>query len=72
MSFKLKGAPYEKDNMNIAVYRKDIGDGSAAKSNHTGIVLQTGLSPEMEEAAVAHEKVHQYQQRNGDLDYDEK
>lgn len=71
MSFKLKGAPYEKDNMNIAVYRKDIGDGSAAKSNHTGIVLQTGLSPEMEEAAVAHEKVHQYQQRNGDLDYDE-
>jgi hypothetical protein len=71
MGFKQKGAPYEKDDMNIAVYRKDIGDGSAAKSNHTGIVLQSGLSPEMEEAAIAHEKIHQYQQRNGDLDYDE-
>ncbi len=72
MGFKLKGAPYEKDDMNIAVYRKDIGDGSAAKSNHTGIILQTGISPEEEGAAIAHEKVHQYQQRNGDLDYDEK
>ncbi len=71
MGFKQKGAPYEKDDMNIAVYRKDIGDGSAAKSNHTGIVLQSGLSPEMEGAAIAHEKIHQYQQRNGDLDYDE-
>jgi len=71
MGFKLKGAPYEKDDMNIAVYRKDIGDGSAAKSNHTGIILQTGISPEEEGAAIAHEKVHQYQQRNGDLDYDE-
>jgi len=70
MSFKQKGAPYEKDNMNMAVYRKDLGDGSAAKSNHTGIILQTGLSPEEEQAAIAHEKVHQYQQRKGDLDYD--
>ena len=70
MSFKQKGAPYEKDNMNMAVYRKDLGDGSAAKSNHTGIILQTGLSPEEEHAAIAHEKVHQYQQRKGDLDYD--
>ena len=70
MSFKQKGAPYEKDNMNMAVYRKDLGDGSAAKSNHTGIILQTGLSPGEEQAAIAHEKVHQYQQRKGDLDYD--
>ena len=71
MGFKQEGAPYEKDDMNIAVYRKDIGDGSAAKSNHTGIVLQQGLNPREEQAAIAHEKVHQYQQRNGDLDYDE-
>ena len=70
MGYKQKGAPYEKDNMNMAVYRKDLGDGSAAKSNHTGIILQTGLSPEEEQAAIAHEKVHQYQQRKGDLDYD--
>ena len=70
MGYKQKGAPYEKDNMNMAVYRKDLGDGSAAKSNHTGIILQTGLSPEEEHAAIAHEKVHQYQQRKGDLDYD--
>jgi len=71
MGFKLKGKPYDEDNMNIAVYRKNLDDGSAAKSNHTGIVLQTGLSPEMEGAAIEHEKVHQYQQRRGDLDYDE-
>jgi len=71
MGFKLKGKPYDKDDMNIAVYRKNLDDGSAAKSNHTGIVLQTGLSPEMEGAAIEHEKVHQYQQRRGDLDYDE-
>lgn len=70
MGFKQKTAPYDKDNMNIAVYRKDLGDGSAAKSNHTGIILQTGISPIEEEAAIAHEKVHQYQQRSGDLDYD--
>jgi hypothetical protein len=71
MGFKLKGEPYDKDDMNISVYRKNLDDGSAAKSNHTGIVLQTGLSPEMEGAAIEHEKVHQYQQRRGDLDYDE-
>ena len=39
MSFKLNGAPYDKDNMNMAVYRKDLTDGSAAKSNHTGIII---------------------------------
>ena len=71
MGFKLKGEPYDKDDMNISVYRKNLDDGSAAKSNHTGIVLQTGLSTEMEGAAIEHEKVHQYQQRRGDLDYDE-
>lgn len=71
MGFKLKGKPYDEDNMNIAVYRKNLDDGSAAKSNHTGIILQTGLSPEMEGAAIEHEKVHQRQQKRGDLDYDE-
>ena len=71
MGFKLKGEPYDKDNMNIAVYRKNLDDGSAAKSNHTGIILQTGLSPEVEGAAIEHEKVHQHQQKRGDLDYDE-
>jgi len=70
MSYKQKGVPYDKDNMNIAIYRKELTDGSAAKSNHTGIILNKDLSPEMEEAAIAHEKVHQHQQRNGDLDYD--
>ena len=71
MGFKLKGKPYDEDNMNIAVYRKNLDDGSAAKSNHTGIILQTGLSPEVEGAAIEHEKVHQRQQKRGDLDYDE-
>jgi hypothetical protein len=69
MSIKIK-PPYNSDDMNIAVYKKDLGDGSAAKSNHTGIVLQKGMTPKMEEAAIAHETVHQMQQRNGDLDYD--
>jgi len=71
MSFKLNGAPYNKDNMNIAVYRKDLKDGSAGKSNHTGIIVDKDVSPEMEKAVVAHETVHQHQQRNGELDYDE-
>ena len=71
MGFKLKGKPYDEDNMNIAVYRKNLDDGSAAKSNHTGIILQTGLTPEVEGAAIEHEKVHQRQQKRGDLDYDE-
>jgi hypothetical protein len=70
MSFKLNGAPYNKDNMNIAVYRKDLKDGSAGKSNHTGIIVDKDVSPEMEKAVVAHETVHQHQQRNGELDYD--
>jgi len=72
MSFKLNGAPYNKDNMNIAVYRKDLKDGSAGKSNHTGIIVDKDVSPEMEKAVIAHETVHQHQQRNGELDYDKK
>ena len=63
MSFKLKGAPYDKDNMNIAIYRKDLTDGSAGKSNHTGIIIDKDVSPEMEKAVIAHEKVHQKQQK---------
>ena len=70
MSFKLNGAPYNKDNMNIAVYRKDLKDGSAGKSNHTGIIVDTNVDKETEEAVIAHETVHQHQQRNGELDYD--
>jgi len=72
MSFKLNGAPYNKDNMNIAVYRKDLKDGSAGKSNHTGIIVDTNVDKKTEEAVIAHETVHQHQQRNGELDYDEK
>jgi len=71
MSFKLNGVPYNKDNMNIGVYRRDLKDGSAGKSNHTGIIVDKDVSKEMEDAVVAHETVHQHQQRNGELDYDE-
>ena len=70
MGFKLKGAPYDKSNMNIAVYKKDLTDGSIGKSNHTGIIVQSGISPEEEQHVIAHEKVHQEQQAKGDLDYD--
>ena len=70
MGFKLKGAPYDKSNMNIAVYKKDLTDGSIGKSNHTGIIVQSGISPEEEQHVIAHEKVHQVQQAKGDLDYD--
>lgn len=71
MGFKLDGAPYNKDNMNIGVYRRDLKDGSAGKSNHTGIIVDKDVSKEMEDAVIAHETVHQHQQRNGELDYDE-
>ena len=71
MSFKLNGAPYNKDNMNIAVYRKDLKDGSSGKSNHTGIIVDTNVDKKTEEAVIAHETIHQHQQRNGELDYDE-
>ena len=70
MAYKIN-APYNKDDMNIAVYRRNLEDGSVGKSNHTGIIVQGGLDPKMEEAVIAHETVHQHQQRNGDLDYDE-
>jgi hypothetical protein len=56
--------------MNIAVYRKDLKDGSAGKSNHTGIIVDTNVDKKTEEAVIAHETVHQHQQRNGELDYD--
>ena len=71
MSFKLNGTPYDKDNMNIGVYRRDLKDGSAGKSNHTGIIVDKDVSKEMEDAVIAHETVHQHQQRNGELDYDD-
>ena len=70
MGFKLKDAPYDKSNMNIAVYKKDLTDGSIGKSNHTGIIVQSGISPEEEQHVIAHEKVHQEQQAKGELDYD--
>jgi hypothetical protein len=70
MSFKLNGAPYNKDDMNIAVYRRDLKDGSAGKSNHTGIIVDKDADANMEKAVVAHETVHQHQQRDGELDYD--
>ncbi len=70
MSFKLNGAPYNKDDMNIAVYRRDLKDGSAGKSNHTGIIVDKDVDANMEKAVVAHETVHQHQQRDGELDYD--
>lgn len=71
MGFKLNGVPYNEDNMNIGVYKRDLKDGSAGKSNHTGIIVDKDISKEMEDAVVAHETVHQHQQRNGELDYDE-
>lgn len=72
MAYKLKPKPpwYNPDDMNIPVYRTNFDDGSAGKSNHTGIAIQQGLPKEVEDAAIAHETVHQHQQRNGDLDYD--
>ncbi len=72
MGYKLKPKPpwYNPDDMNIPVYRKDLKDGSAGKSNHTGIVVDINADAKMEEAVIAHETVHQHQQRNGELDYD--
>ena len=69
MGFKLKGSPYDESNMNIAVYKKDLTDGSIGKSNHTGIIVQSGISPEEEQNVIAHGKVHQKQQANGCLLY---
>ena len=71
MGFKLNNIPYDEDDMNIGVYKRHLQDGSSGKSNHTGIILQIGLPKQLEEATIAHEKVHQLQQRNGDLDYDD-
>jgi len=70
MSFKLKGAPYDKNDMNIGVYKQNLTDGSVGKSNHTGIIIQNGIDPLTEKAVIAHEKVHQIQQQKGELDYD--
>ena len=71
MGFKLNNMPYNEDDMNIGVYKRHLKDGSSGKSNHTGIILQTGLPKQLEDATIAHEKVHQLQQRNGELDYDD-
>lgn len=71
MSFKLKGAPYDKNDMNIGVYKQNLTDGSVGKSNHTGIIIQNGIDPLTEKAVIAHEKVHQIQQQKGELDYDD-
>ena len=72
MGFKLKGAPYDKNDMNIGVYKQNLTDGSVGKSNHTGIIVQNGIDPLTEKAVIAHEKVHQIQQQKGELDYDDK
>jgi len=72
MGFKLKGAPYDKNDMNIGVYKQNLTDGSVGKSNHTGIIVQNGIDPSTEKAVIAHEKVHQIQQQKGELDYDDK
>ena len=71
MGFKLKGAPYDKNDMNIGVYKQNLTDGSVGKSNHTGIIVQNGIDPLTEKTVIAHEKVHQIQQQKGELDYDD-
>ena len=55
MSFKLKGAPYDKNDMNIGVYKQNLTDGSVGKSNHTGIIIQNGIDPLTEKAVIAHD-----------------
>ena len=68
MGFKLNGAPYNKDDMNIPVYKRRLEDGAVGKSNHTGIIVQQGLDKQTEDAVVAHETVHQ---KDPHLDYDD-
>ena len=68
MGFKLNGTPYNKDDMNIPVYKRRLEDGAVGKSNHTGIIVQQGLDKQTEDAVVAHETVHQ---KDPHLDYDD-
>jgi len=68
MGFKLNGAPYNEDDMNIPVYKRRLEDGAVGKSNHTGIIVQQGLDKQTEDAVVAHETVHQ---KDPHLDYDD-
>lgn len=68
MGFKLNGAPYNEDDMNIPIYKRRLEDGAVGKSNHTGIIVQQGLDKQTEDAVVAHETVHQ---KDPHLDYDD-
>lgn len=68
MGFKLNGAPYNEDDMNIPIYKRRLEDGAVGKSNHTGIIVQQGLDKQTEDAVIAHETVHQ---KDPHLDYDD-
>ena len=70
MAFKLSNPPYNCDN--TPVYNVDMEDGVMGKANNNGtIIINKDLDPSQVHDVVAHEKIHLYQMKRGDLDYDD-
>tara|TARA_R110001606_G_scaffold11574_12_gene50185 strand:- start:2403 stop:2732 length:330 start_codon:yes stop_codon:yes gene_type:complete len=72
MAFKMKGFPLDMDT--TPVYQvHDMEEGTMGMANkNEGIIVDSGLHPQIMEDVIKHEKVHIDQIKRGDLDYDEK
>ena len=72
MAFKMNGAPYGGDN--TPIYHVDMEDGVLGKANNNGtIIINKDINDVKQiDDVIKHEKVHIYQMKRGDLNYDDK
>ena len=77
MAFKMKGAPYCKETLNVPVYHMEMEDNTNGMATKNGsILLSNKLSPVEEQGTYKHELTHhdqvkEFHQSNGEkgLDY---
>ena len=63
--------PFQGDN--TPIYATDLEEGVLGKANNNGTILVSDkiTDPQERQSVIEHEKVHIYQMKRGDLDYDE-
>jgi len=70
MAFKMKGMPYDCDN--IPIYSTDMEDNVLGMAQNNGTILINKKASPLElkkNKTISHEKVHIDQMKRGDLDY---
>ena len=71
MAFKLSNPPYYIDN--TPIYNVDLGNEVLGKADRNGSILinKNITDQKQKQDVINHEKVHLYQMKRGDLDYND-